>query len=269
MTNYSIAISSGGMKGMFTLGALHGLNPVRDQVEQMACASSGVLNAAYFLAGQTEQAREVYQHLASSDFIKMRNLPPRMRIEYAWSLVFENERFKLDLEKVINAPTELIMPLLNVDTGNEELFTNRATPEQLTEVLKASIAVPVWYGGVVKIGKYDYIDGAVTNPFPLHLLNNIESRIIGISTKQRPFMYAPNKTMISAYAQYQYNADPEESNVIQLKKSANVARARIVAAQRDATLITPKKAFHQLTNDGSILENAFKDGVELAGAVIS
>jgi len=82
-------------------------------------------------------------------------------------------------------------------------------------------------------------------------------------------MYAPNKTMISAYAQYQYNADPEESNVIQLKKSANVARARIVAAQRDATLITPKKAFHQLTNDGSILENAFKDGVELAGAVIS
>lgn len=246
---------------MFTLGALHALQSEGCRIIEIAAASSGVMNAAYFLADQTEQAREVYGQLVSTDFIEMKALPPIMRIEYVWDLVFgETSPYKLDIDKVIDSGTELIMPLLNVDTGEEEVFTNRTEPERLIQILKASIAVPVWYGGVVSIGHFDYIDGAAVNPFPAGLVKRQDTRLVGISTKRRPFLYTPNKTIYSAYAQKQYGAHPEQAKGLQARKIANVDAAKSMINKRQAQMIKPITAFHQLTNDGKLLEGAFRDG---------
>lgn len=259
---YSIAVSSGGMKGMFTLGVLHGLRKQKDSIVEIAGASSGSLNAAYFITGQTDVARGVYRHLMSSDFIEMKNMPPRMRIEYVWDLVFTpGSEYELDVEGLMNSDIEFYMPLLNVQTGQEELFTNRDKKKHFIEGLKASIAVPVWYGGVVRVGEHDYIDGGAINPFPVGLLKQTGTSLLGISTKRKPFLYAPNKNAYTFYAQKQYGATKERAQDSVAAKLANVEEAKQICKERDALLITPNVAFHQLTNNANILETAFQQGV--------
>jgi len=253
------------MKGAFTLGALHGLQHTEAQIVELVGSSSGSLNAAYFVANQTDVAREAYRHLISTDFIYTDRGMPKMDIELAWRLIFDDESpFQLDMDAVMSSEIELKVPLLNIDTGREEVFSNRDQRSVFTKALKAAIAVPVWYGDSVVIGGQCYIDGGVVNPLPLSLISNPDSRIIGVSSKQRPFSYIPSGVIFSQYAQRNYGSTRRQALRTRDDKLANVEAAQQLAVERQALMIQPEMLLHQLINTRSLVDKAFEAGEQAA-----
>jgi|GEM_PF-4952924 len=261
----SVAVSSGGMKGAFTLGALHGLQNTQAQIIELVGSSSGSLNAAYFVAGQTDVARDAYRHLISTDFIYTDRGMPKMDIELAWRLIFgANSPFQLDMNAVMSSDVELKIPLLNIDTGREEVFSNRDEQSIFTAALKAAIAVPVWYGDSVVINGQRYIDGGVVNPLPLSLISNPNSRVIGVSSKQRPFSYIPSGVIFSQYAQRNYGSTRRQALQTRDDKVSNIEAAQRLAVDRQALIIQPEILLHQLINTRSLVDKAFIAGEQAA-----
>lgn len=82
----------------------------------------------------------------------------------------------------------LTLTATNVDLGTSEIFSTITTPEQDTsEAVYATMCFPIVFAPI-KIGEYRYIDGGVTNNFPLDLVIKKQDRTIGFTTSSRSFL---------------------------------------------------------------------------------
>ncbi len=156
----AIVTSGGGMKCAYAAGALVALAK-KLGVKRPAIfisASGSVGTMFYYLAGQYAEIEKVWlRYIPSPEIVRV--FPPKLRLDYIVDTILRRE-LPLDERAFAQTPTRWFVPVTDLDTGRTEYISNNTWFDPY-EVMRAAKAIPFLYGGSVRLGGHNFIDGDV------------------------------------------------------------------------------------------------------------
>ncbi|HUQ29960.1 MAG TPA: patatin-like phospholipase family protein [Candidatus Paceibacterota bacterium] len=157
----AIVTSGGGMKCAYAAGALVALAKKLGFTEpDIFVSASGSVGAMfYFLAHQPEEIEKIWlRYVPSPQIVSL--IPPRLNVDYIVDTILRRE-LPLDIDKLGETKTRWIVPVTDLDTGHTTYVTNETWFDPY-EVMRAAKAIPLLYGGAVRLGIQPYIDGGIS-----------------------------------------------------------------------------------------------------------
>jgi predicted patatin/cPLA2 family phospholipase len=184
-----LAIEGGGMRGIVSASMVSaveelGFAPVVDAVY---AASSGAMNAVYFLAGATWYPLSIYyDDLVGRQFIDFRRPlrgKPILNLKYALDDVL-NTLKPLNAEAVLKSPTELNIAITLVDRLQTLVLNSFEDKNALVEALRASTWLPIALPGTATWRGERALDGGVLTAHPFSLAFEAGcTHVLSLSTK--------------------------------------------------------------------------------------
>jgi predicted patatin/cPLA2 family phospholipase len=172
----AIIVSGGGMRCSYSAGVLAALakkyNFTQPDIAIGGSGSAG--NLAYYLSGQYDYLKRIWtSQLSSPKFINFLRIWKVMDIDYLINEILK-EKFKLNVDKVRAAKTQMLIPATEAETGKVEYFYDSDPKVDLFEVLRATKAMPIAYNRKVKIGDKFYFDSPISSAVTFNILKAIE-----------------------------------------------------------------------------------------------
>lgn len=162
--NIGIVLSGGMAKGAYQIGALKAIreNININDIKCMSCASIGVLNGYSFLMNRLDDAEKMYLSLCSDNSRLFINQILR-------SSILQHDIKNICTEKDM-VEKDFFISLLNMSNKTIE-YRNlyHEKPEKIPELLKASVAMPI-YNKAVMVESKKYFDGAMVDNIPVYPL---------------------------------------------------------------------------------------------------
>ena len=162
---YCLAVQSGGMTAAYHVGIIQGLKKRFGfgQLHRVVGSSGAIATYAYLASGQENRAQECWERLVQSgNLVRFKTHPLGkgiMNIDYLVDSLMK-KIILLDVPALLASPIELGMCVSDASTGNARLFTQRQGYD-IFEILRASSAIPYFYGKKVAIDGRDYYDGEI------------------------------------------------------------------------------------------------------------
>jgi predicted patatin/cPLA2 family phospholipase len=185
----ALAIEGGGMRGIVS-GAM--LNALEDRglgkcFDAVYGCSSGAVNAAYFLAGETWYPLSIYyDDLSSNEFLDFRRaLLGRavLDLHYAYDIVVERIK-PLDYPAVLASPVSLHVAVTLVDEMIGWAACGFQSKDDLKAALRASGWLPVATKGTAVFRGKRALDGGVLTPHPFRFaVEDGFTHILSLSTR--------------------------------------------------------------------------------------
>lgn len=157
----AIVCAAGGTCCSYTGGALIALAKEQGlvQPDYMIAASGSAGSAIYYLTGQFDSIRRTWtQHICSPQFLSFKRIHKMLDIDYLVDTIIRKME-PLDLKKLADSQTRYFIPVKNSVTGKSRYISCREELD-IHEVLRATKALPIFYGRKVKIGDEFYVDSA-------------------------------------------------------------------------------------------------------------
>jgi len=184
--NFSVALGSGGARGLAHIGILKTLKQNGINIEALSGTSMGAVIGAFFAADKLEEAEEYYRSLKVSDVI------------FNFDPVFPSSGL-INGKKVMQLLRDVIGDIYVFDTKipfypvATELDTGEWVVLQdckLWEAIRASISIPGLFKPFKIKGKY-YVDGGITNPVPVNVLKerHEKTKTIAVNLNLKPTDY--------------------------------------------------------------------------------
>ena len=174
----NLVLSGGGSKGVAHVALLQKLHELGVEIKSISGTSAGALVAALYASGTKPEG--IYT------FFKETKLFNYSWINIAKPGIFDTAQYKKILED--NLPSEfsdLSLPVYlaatNLEHGGADYFNSGS----LIDPLLASCAVPAIFSPV-KVNGYLYVDGGISDNFPIEPFKKDEEQIIG------SYVNAPN-----------------------------------------------------------------------------
>lgn len=214
MKEIDLIFSGSGAKIPFHVGALQALVETGQyKISRIGGTSGGAIVAATYWAMKREKGlkamAETKRILFETDFEKIVKQP---RFGILIRLLLKLGLYKTKFEKFVDDKifngSMLLLPDLHIVTTNltrqkTEISNYKETPaEKLSLALRKSMSIPFIFTPVIKQDQY-YVDGGVTNNYPIDIFNDNERPTIGINligksqTKMKE--KAANKPSITDY----------------------------------------------------------------------
>jgi len=185
-----LVVQGGGMRGVYSMGALAALEEagLRESFDIVTGSSSGAINAAYFLAGQADEAVDLYlRYLNSREFINILRLRRIVDIDFAIETAMKWHR-PLKMETLRSSPSLLEVIVVNAETGQPEVISSRDDHYDFYEVMHATAALPGLYNKKVRLGSGLYVDGGLVDALPVgRALDGGADRVLTIATRVRGY----------------------------------------------------------------------------------
>jgi predicted patatin/cPLA2 family phospholipase len=186
----ALAIEGGGMRGVISAAMLTQLEDYgfKDAFDVVYGCSSGGINGAYFLAGETWYPLSIYyDDLTTKQFVDFsrafRGLPI-LGLDYAFDTVIETVK-PLDYEAVLRSKIELVVPITDVDALKTVALRDFASRQELKAALRASAWLPIAMPGTMRMpdGRRA-VDGGVLTALPFQLaLDDGCTHVLSLSTR--------------------------------------------------------------------------------------
>ena len=164
-----LVVQGGGMRGVYSMGALAALEEMGfgQCFDHVAGSSAGALNGAYFITGQASYGVETYiHHLTKRSFVNPFRVKKMVDIDYLVDHIGKKVR-PLHIHKLLSARTLLHIPLTECADGQTRYVTTRTPDIDLWEAFRASAAMPILYNKSVKVGDDLYVDGSLRARVPI------------------------------------------------------------------------------------------------------
>ena len=164
-----LVVQGGGMRGVYSMGALAALAEMgfHQCFDHLAGSSAGALNGAYFITGQASYGVETYIHyLSKKNFVNPFRLKKMVDIDYLVDHIGKKSR-PLHLEKLRSAHTTLHISLTEASHARTHYVTNRTPDIDIWEAFRATAALPLLYNKSVKVGNGIYVDGSISMRIPI------------------------------------------------------------------------------------------------------
>lgn len=164
-----LVVQGGGMRGVYSMGALAALEEMGfcQSFDHLVGSSAGALNGAYFLTGQASYGVETYiHHLSKKSFVNPFRLKKIVDIDYLVDQIGKKVR-PLHLDKLLSSPTTLHISLTEKSQAQTRYVTNRTPGIDIWEAFRATAAIPLLYNKSVKVGDGHYVDGAISARLPI------------------------------------------------------------------------------------------------------
>ncbi|MFI6729657.1 patatin-like phospholipase family protein [Streptomyces sp. R-74717] len=186
----ALAVEGGGMRGVISAAMLSQLEDYgyQNAFDVVYGCSSGGINGAYFLAGQTWYPLSIYyDDLATKqfvDFSRVLRRRPILDLSYSFDRVMERVK-PLDYEAVIRSPIPLAVPVTDVDALRTVVLRDFTSRQDLKAALRASAWLPIALPGTVPTpdGRRA-VDGGVLTALPFRLaIDDGCTHILSLSTR--------------------------------------------------------------------------------------
>jgi len=164
-----LVVQGGGMRGVYSMGALAALAEMgfHQCFDHLAGSSAGALNGAYFITGQASYGVETYIHyLSKKSFVNPFRFKKMVDIDYLVDHIGKKAR-PLHLAKLRSAHTTLHISLTESSHAHTHYVTNRTPNIDIWEAFRATAAMPLLYNKSVKVGDGLYVDGSLTARLPI------------------------------------------------------------------------------------------------------
>ena len=165
----ALVVQGGGMRGVYSMAALAALDDagLRNTFDLIVGSSAGAINAAYFLAGQAEEAVNLYvDHLSNRNFVNMARINKIVDIDYLVDVALK-QYLPLNIDALRKSSTLLEVILTDAETAEPKIITNRDDEFDFYEVIRATAALPGLYNKRVAVGSRLYVDGGTVDSLPL------------------------------------------------------------------------------------------------------
>jgi predicted patatin/cPLA2 family phospholipase len=184
-----LAVEGGGMRGVVSAAMLQvieesGLHLAFDAV--YGC-SSGAINAAYYLAGDTWYPVSIYFHDLTTrkfiDFWRGVRGGNILNLEYPFEVVLA-QRKSLDYQRVLESPVPLKIAVTDVEGLETILAFDYADMADLKAALLSSSWLPIAVRGTAEFRGRRAVDGGVLTALPFRLaLQDGCTHILSLSTR--------------------------------------------------------------------------------------
>jgi predicted patatin/cPLA2 family phospholipase len=191
----ALAVEGGGMRGVISAAMLSQLDDYgyKNAFDVVYGCSSGGINAAYFLAGETWYPLSIYYDNLTTklfvDFARALRRLPVLNLDYAFEHVMEKVK-PLDYQAVIDSPVPLAVPITDVDAVKTVVLRDFAGAAEMKTALRASAWLPIAVPGTLRMpdGRRA-VDGGVLTALPFRLaLDDGCTHVLSLSTRpiQKP-----------------------------------------------------------------------------------
>jgi predicted patatin/cPLA2 family phospholipase len=182
-----LAVEGGGMRGVVSAAMLTAIDDLgfADAIDEIYSCSSGSINSAYHLAGETWYPLTIYfDDLTTPKFVDLRRAftkKPILNLDYAFQILSDVK--PLDYEYVVKSPIKLNISITLVDELQTIVVADFESVEDLREALRASSWLPVAIRGAAVYKGKRAVDGGVLTalPFRLAVQDNC-THILSLST---------------------------------------------------------------------------------------
>lgn len=173
LKNIGVVLSGGGARANAHIGVLQALNENGIYPTHISGSSAGALIGALYCSGYTPN--EILELAKSFEFLKI------FKIGFLNKGLTEMTRLRKFLHHHIkddfaSLKISLYISVTNLNSGNCEIISKG----QLIDIILASCAIPLLFKPI-KINSYLYVDGGLTNNFPVEPLLNHCYKIIGVN----------------------------------------------------------------------------------------
>lgn len=165
----ALVVQGGGLRGVYSMGALAELEAqgLGNAFDVVVGSSAGAINAAYFLAGQAEEAVNVYvDFLSNKKFVNPLRVHRVVDIDYMVDVVLK-ELCPLRVDLVQKSQTLLEVVVTDSETAQPCVLTNRDDDVDFYELIRATAALPGLYDQKVRLRGRLYVDGGVVDGVPV------------------------------------------------------------------------------------------------------
>lgn len=209
-----LVIQGGGMRASYSMGALLTLEELgfTNSFDYIVGSSAGAINGAYFLAGQSRLATEIYrEYLTNNKFLNFFKPTEILNVDYLID-VFTNGKTSLNVQAIIESKTSLQFSMIHYPKAEEIFFDSKEYSDQIMNLIKASAAIPAISNKKILINGDKYIDGAVIDPIPIHRAIELGcTDIVIILTRSRQFRRKPSKFVYDNLSWTYFRDWPKES----------------------------------------------------------
>jgi NTE family protein len=201
-----LVLSGGSMKGLAYLGAIKYLeeNDLISSIETFCGTSVGSCVVFYLLLGYN--FTELYDVFYNLDINKARNVTPENILNFCDEYGLDKGENVVKIQRVflrkklgVNDITfkelfnrtnkSLVITGSCLNTMSVEYFDYKKTPNMsVIEAIRISLSIPFFFTPIVHNGKY-YVDGAVTNNYPIEQFPNNNSQTLGLLLTSSTFNY--------------------------------------------------------------------------------
>jgi len=170
---YGLVLSGGASRGFAHLGVIEALHEHHIYPEIISGASAGSIVGGFYADGK--KPREVLQFFMEKKVVDFINL------SFNGYGLLKIKGFRQFLEKNLKAKTfeelekKLIIVKTNLNDGKPEYINSG----DLIEAIIASSSIPALFDPIIK-DKIVYVDGGVTNNFPVEPIKNACKKLIGV-----------------------------------------------------------------------------------------
>ncbi len=183
---FSIALGSGGARGLAHIGILKTSREEGLQIKAISGTSMGAVIGAFFAADKIEEAEEYYRNMKVTDVIF--NFDPI----FPTSGLINGKKVMQMLRDVIGDiyvfDTKIpFYPIAtDLDSGEPVVLQDC----KLWEAIRASISIPGLFRPF-KINNRYYVDGGITNPVPVNVLKerHKDTKTIAVNLNLKPTDY--------------------------------------------------------------------------------
>jgi predicted patatin/cPLA2 family phospholipase len=175
-----LVVQGGGMRGVYSMGALAALEEMGfgQCFDHVAGSSAGALNGAYFITGQASYGVETYIHyLSRKIFVNPFRFKKVVDIDYLVDHIGKKAR-PLHLHKLHSAHTTLHISLTESTHAQTRYVTNRTPDIDIWEAFRATAAIPLLYNKSVKVGNGHYVDGSISARLPVRPVVELGCRYV-------------------------------------------------------------------------------------------
>jgi NTE family protein len=161
--NISLALGSGGARGLAHIGVIHWLEEHPDlRIHSIAGSSMGALIGGIYAAGKLDIYEEWVTALSKRDVFRL------LDFAYSWSGIFSGERLMQKLRDMLGEVDieDLPVSFTAVATDIEKRREIWLSQGPLFEAIRASIAIPTVFTPVRRDNRV-LVDGGVVNPVPV------------------------------------------------------------------------------------------------------
>lgn len=171
----ALIVQGGGMRAVYTMAALATLEELglRNAFSMVVGSSAGVLNGAYFLAGQAREGVSIYtDRLSSNGFISTRRLWRVIDVDRMIDVTLKRHH-PIDERTLLDAPASLHAVLADAETAAAEVIQHPQPGLDIYEIFRATVAIPILYNRKVPLGPRRYVDGGIANLVPLQVAREL------------------------------------------------------------------------------------------------
>lgn len=277
MERVGLVLEGGGMRGVYTGGALECFLEHGIRVPYVIGVSAGACNAASYISGQKGRNKTVtIDYVSHPRYVGVRNLFREKSI-FGWSLIFDelpNKLVPFDYDSFYRDPGSLWVGMTDAVSGQAFYMEKRETEQagNILDIIRASSSLP-FVSPPVLAGDRVLFDGGISDPIPVgkSMADGNDLHII-ISTKPAGYRKTPFKHGWLArrmYGKYPGLVDALENRYQVYNQSMELAEE--LERQGKAVLIRPSAHIEvgRMTKDPVKLTELYELGYRDAEAQLA